>query len=146
MSISERIDKQKALLIDKAINSYKENGRGLSTALKLMKNDIQKMRDEGLSLKQQIDILDGIFDVKIKYDTYKKWSQRHFKKVPEVENKDTKKVVEITKKETPVQGTKTDTKKNEKVAQKSEPKINKTVDLNKPFVRKTKPKFDKGML
>jgi len=142
MSIKERIDNQKALLIDKAILSYKENGRGLSTALKLMKNDIQKMRDEGLSLNQQIEILSGIFDVTIKYDTYKKWSQRHFKKVSEVGKKNTKKVVEITKKETPV----TVTKKDEKVAQKSEPKERKTVDLNKPFERKTKPKFDKGML
>ena len=123
MSIKERIDKQKALLIDKAINSYKENGRGLSTALKLMISDIQKMRDDGLSLHQQIEILNGIFDVAIKYDTYKKWSQRHFKK--EIKN------AHVT---------------TEKVAQKSESRENKSVDLNKPFERKTKPKFDKGML
>ena len=122
MSIKERIDKQKALLIDKAINNYKENGRGLSTALKLIKNDIQKMRNDDLSLKQQIDILDGIFDVKIKYDTFKKWSQRHFKK--EIKN------AHVT---------------TEKVAQKSESRENKSVDINKPFERKTEPKF-KGLI
>ena len=137
MSIKERIDKQKALLIDKAINSYKENGRGLSTALKLIKNDIQKMRNDDLSLKQQIDILDGIFDVKIKYDTFKKWSQRHFKK--EIKN------AHVTTEKVAQKVQKIDTKKDEKVAQKSEPRENKSVDVNKPFVRLTEPKF-KGMI
>ena len=134
MSIKERIDDQKALLIDKAILSYKEHSRGLSTALKLMISDIQKMRDDGLSLHQQIEILDGIFDVTIKYDTYKKWSQRHFKKVVKVEKKDAKKTPSTDTKITP-----------KKVAQKSELRENKSVDINKPFERKTEPKF-KGLV
>ena len=113
MSIKERIDKQKALLIDKAILSYKEHNRGLSTALKLMISDIQKMRDDGLSLHQQIEILSGIFDVTIKYDTYKKWSQRHFKK--EIKN------AHVTTEKVAQKVQKIDTKKDKKVAQKSEP-------------------------
>ena len=78
MSLNEKIEKQKAMLIDKHIERYKTTGVGLSKALKLMYLEIQKMRDDKLSLSEQINILNGIFDIFIKYDTYKKWSSRTF--------------------------------------------------------------------
>jgi len=80
MSISEQIETQKSTLIEQYISAYKSTGTGLSKALKLMHKDIQKMRDDKLTLSEQIDILNGIFNISIKYDTYKKWSARHFRK------------------------------------------------------------------
>ena len=79
MSIADKIEKQKAELINKYVASYKKTGTGLSKALKLMYQDIEKMRTDKLSLSEQIDILNGIFEIEIKYDTFKKWSARYFK-------------------------------------------------------------------
>lgn len=96
MIMSDKIDKQKSILIDIAINDYKLKNRGLSTAFKLMANEIEQMRNDGLSLKLQVEILSGILDVEIKYDTYKKWSQRNFKsikKTAKVVKSDVKKVI-----------------------------------------------------
>jgi len=80
MSISDKIEGQKAELIDKYITAYKSTGKGISKALKLMQLDIEKMRNDKLSLAEQIVILNSIFNITIKYDTYKKWSKRHFEK------------------------------------------------------------------
>jgi len=87
MNISEQIETQKSALIKQYIDEYKNRGVGLAKALKLVKSDIQKMRDDNLSLSSQIEILNKIFDVKIKYDTYKKWSARQFKKTEKREIK-----------------------------------------------------------
>jgi len=141
MSISDKIEKQKAELIDKHINSYKTKGVGLSKALKLMYQDIEKMRDDKLTLSEQIDILNGIFDVSIKYDTYKKWSKRHFKKNKEfVENSSHK-----NKKKTSNSFDEMKQKTEVETVTRQEPNNEDDFNLNETFERKTKPKF-KGLL
>ena len=142
MSISDKIEKQKAELIDKYISAYKSTGTGLSKALKLMYQDIEKMRNDKLTLSEQIDILNGIFSIEIKYDTYKKWSARHFKKTIIL-------VDEIQRNNSPQNKKKTSSSLNE-VKQKKEvkkvapmeSKKDDDFDLNKTYERKTKPKFE----
>ena len=80
MSISEKIEEGKLKLIESSISNYKNKGRGLSDALKQMTSYILKMKEDNISLSQQIALLESVLDVEIKYDTYKKWYARWIKK------------------------------------------------------------------
>ncbi|MGB3751914.1 MAG: hypothetical protein WA945_10130 [Arcobacteraceae bacterium] len=76
MNISQQLEKNKIKIIQESIENYKNKGRGLSTALKYMTRDIIKMKNDNISLTQQVILLESVLNVKIKYDTYKKWYRR----------------------------------------------------------------------
>jgi len=76
MNISQKLEQNKIKIIQESIKNYKNKGRGLSTALKYMTGDIIKMKEDNISLTQQVILLQSVLNVKIKYDTYKKWYRR----------------------------------------------------------------------
>jgi len=78
MNLDEEIESKRKLLIEKYINDFKNRKKGLAAALNLMNNEILQMRERNFSLKDQIKILESIFSIEIKYETFKKWSYRNF--------------------------------------------------------------------
>ena len=125
---------------------YTKNGVGILKALNLILPEIEKLKAQGIKNREQIAIFESMFDVKINYETYRQFVYSKLKKRPKKKKK-TITSVPIPEEEKTVSKTveKTASKTVEKTVEKVAPiEPNSLVkNLNKDFVRKTKPKFNK---
>lgn len=109
---------------------YTKNGTGILKALSLLLPEIEKLKEQGIRNREQIAILESMFDVKINYETYRQFVYAKLKKRPPV-------APEIT----PPVAPKKEPKTTPQVAPKEPNSLVK--NINKDFVRKTKPKYNK---
>jgi hypothetical protein len=69
------IAKNKAL--EDAIKKFKISKRGSFKILKLIKINLNELIDNGLNMKEQIEIINSALNIKIAYTTYKSFYYAH---------------------------------------------------------------------
>ncbi len=146
MSISDKIN----AALDKALyEAIEEKNSG--KILTILTDEILKLTAKKLSVKEQCEIINRAFEINIKEGTYRSFFYRKIKPLMNTKNNDfvekssIKKTVVPTS-PTPIKEDKeeetTTPTKEDKVAP-IEPTNSLVKNLNKDFVRKTKPKFNK---
>jgi len=144
------IDEHRIELAKKYFAEYKKSGKNILKALNLCLPEINNLIENGIKNREQIAILESMFDTTINYETYRQFV---YKKSKKVSKKVAPKELENEIKKTPKAADKVVTKVQE-IDTKKVPKINKKVtprefkkevdpvkSLNKEFVRLTKPEF-----
>ena len=111
------IDEYRIELAKKYFDNYKKSGKNILKALNLCLPEINNLIDNGVKNREQIAILESMFDTNINYETYRQFVYKKSKSSKKVALREPKNEI----KKTPKVNTKTVTKKSKKVAQKSEP-------------------------
>ena len=111
------IDEYRIELAKKYFAEYKKTGKNILKALNLCLPEINNLIDDGIKNREQIAILESMFDTNINYETYRQFVYKKSKSSKKVALREPKNEI----KKTPKVNTKTVTKKSKKVAQKSEP-------------------------
>ena len=111
------IDEHRIELAKKYFDNYKKSGKNILKALNLCLPEINNLIDNGVKNREQIAILESMFDTNINYETYRQFVYKKSKSSKKVALREPKNEI----KKTPKVNTKTVTKKSKKVAQKSEP-------------------------
>lgn len=87
MDIRSKFLDAKAERTNCAIEDYKNGKYGLSKALNYLKSEIRKLIEEdGLSVVEQIEIVESVLGTEINYNTYMSWYRRNLKPYLEGEN------------------------------------------------------------
>lgn len=87
MDIRTKFLDAKAELTNRAIDDYKNGKYGLSKALNYLKTEIRRLAEEdGLSVVEQIEIIEKVLETSIKYNTYMSWYRRNLKPYLAVES------------------------------------------------------------
>jgi len=129
------IDKVRFQIAKSYFEDYKKNDKGILKALNLLLPEISDLKAKGIKNREQIAILENMFDVKINYETYRQFVYSKLKKIPKNSKKTSISLDEIKQK-----------KEVKKVAQiESKNDADDDFDLNETFERKTKSKFE-GLL
>jgi len=75
MNVSDKLEEAKIKMIEEAKSSQK-----FSKFLSLIKNEIDKLVNENISISEQVKIVNSAFETEINISTYKGWYYRNYKK------------------------------------------------------------------
>jgi len=134
------IDEYRIDLAKKYFAEYKKTGKNILKALNLCLPEINNLIDNGVKNREQIAILESMFDTNINYETYRQFVYKKTKSSKKVAQKS-----ELKKdaKKTHSTDTKIWPKKDEKVAPRESKKDRVTLDNFNDFKPESNSKYDK---